>query len=141
MPRQKKQEEENLSYDRMLVQEELILEFTERICEFMDSHSISRSELARRLGKTKGFVSQLLGGGRNLTLRTIADVLYALHADFRFELNPSGYQATSENVLWFEDPAIWKACGDLCQRKDAALGTETCRVFDVELTENIEVNW
>jgi transcriptional regulator with XRE-family HTH domain len=30
------------------------------------------------MGKTKGFISQLLSGGRNLTLRTVADILHVL---------------------------------------------------------------
>ena len=54
------------------------MEVTETICELLEKEKISRKELADRLGKTKGFVSQLLNGGRNLTLRTVADILHVL---------------------------------------------------------------
>lgn len=63
---------------RLLRQEELILEITEVLSEALAKEGITKAELASRLGKTKGFVSQILAGGRNLTLRTIADVADAL---------------------------------------------------------------
>jgi len=65
-------------FRRLLAQEELILEVTETLCELLEKENVSRKDLADRLGKTKGFVSQLLNGGRNLTLRTVADILYVL---------------------------------------------------------------
>ena len=65
-------------FRKLLAQEELILEVTEVICGLLEQEKISRKELADRLGKSKGFVSQLLNGGRNLTLRTVADILHAL---------------------------------------------------------------
>jgi len=63
---------------RLLRQEELILEITESISAVMEAERITQAELARRLGKSKGRVSQLLAGDRNLTLRTISDVCDAL---------------------------------------------------------------
>lgn len=43
---------------------------------------ISRAELARRIGKSKPYVTQLLRAPSNLTLRTLADVAWALGARF-----------------------------------------------------------
>jgi len=65
-------------FRKLLAQEELILEVTETICDILENEKISRKELADRLCKTKGFISQLLNGGRNLTLRTVADILHVL---------------------------------------------------------------
>lgn len=64
-------------------QERVIFEITERICELMEQQNISRKELADRLGKTKGYISQLLDGQTNMTLRTISDVYLALDRAFR----------------------------------------------------------
>ena len=63
---------------RLFQQEGLVLEVTERICEVMDEKGISRSNLAKKLGKTKGYITQILSGHTNLTLRTTADVFTAL---------------------------------------------------------------
>lgn len=65
-------------FRKLLAQEELILEVTEVLCGLLEQEKVSRKELAVRLGKTKGFVSQLLNGGRNLTLRTVADIVHVL---------------------------------------------------------------
>jgi transcriptional regulator with XRE-family HTH domain len=73
-------------FARLLAQEELILEVTETLCALLEKEQVSRAELARRLGKSKGFVSQLLNGGRNLTLRTLADVLSVL--GYKLKMQP-----------------------------------------------------
>lgn len=70
---------------RLLRQEELILEVTEALSQALNQGGITKKDLAARLGKTKGFVSQLLAGGRNLTLRTIADVADALDCRIRIQ--------------------------------------------------------
>jgi len=68
---------------RLLNQEKLILEVTEALSEAIEERGLTRSEVAKRLGKTKGFVSQLLAGGRNLTLRTVADIADAIGISLR----------------------------------------------------------
>ncbi len=78
---------------RLLDQEELILQVTEMLCGLLAKEQITRQELAARLGKSKGFVSQLLNGGRNLTLRTLADILHVL--GYQLQLRP--YKRETEN--------------------------------------------
>lgn len=63
---------------RLLRQEELILEVTEALSQALAREQVTKKALADRLGKSKGFVSQVLAGGRNLTLRTVADLADAL---------------------------------------------------------------
>jgi cyanate lyase len=63
---------------QLLDQERLILQATERIVELMQEQNVTRTELAKRLGRTKGWISQLLAGETNFTLRTLADVFGAL---------------------------------------------------------------
>ncbi|MDD3580264.1 MAG: helix-turn-helix transcriptional regulator [Desulfobacca sp.] len=65
-------------FNRLMAQEDLIMEVTETLCKLMQEKGVSRTELAARLGKSKGFISQVLNGGRNLTLRTIADIAEVL---------------------------------------------------------------
>ena len=62
----------------LLRQEELILEATERLASVMAEKEISKAELARRIGKSKSYVTQCLNGSSNLTLRTLADLFGAL---------------------------------------------------------------
>lgn len=48
----------------------------------MEETQITRAELARRLGTSKGYVTQLLDGTANMTLRTVSDVFVALGREF-----------------------------------------------------------
>ena len=69
---------------RLLRQEELILQVTEELASVLDREGIKKAQLAEKLGKSKAFVSQIMNGGRNLTLRTLADVADAL--DYRIKV-------------------------------------------------------
>lgn len=53
---------------------------TELICELMQKKNVSRADLAKRIGKSKAFITQVLHGTRNMTLRTLADLAGALKA-------------------------------------------------------------
>ncbi|MGO9175693.1 MAG: helix-turn-helix domain-containing protein [Desulfobaccales bacterium] len=77
---------EDPEFAKLMAQGDLIMEVTETLCELLEKEKVSRKELADRLGKSKGFVSQLLNGGRNLTLRTLADILHAL--GYKVALSP-----------------------------------------------------
>jgi DNA-binding Xre family transcriptional regulator len=63
---------------KLAAQEMLIAEVTEAIWSMMQEAGITKTDLAARLGTTKGYVSQLLSGSRNMTLRTLSDVCWAL---------------------------------------------------------------
>jgi transcriptional regulator with XRE-family HTH domain len=92
---------EDEEFRRLFAQEDLILEVTETICELLENEKISRKELADRLGKTKGFVSQLLNGGRNLTLRTVADILHVLGYRASLTAHKEEVKRQESNVIEF----------------------------------------
>jgi transcriptional regulator with XRE-family HTH domain len=73
---------------RLLQQERTILDLTELICAVMEEQKVSRSDLARLLGKTKGYVTQLLDGRTNMTLRTMSDVFAVLGRELKFRAVP-----------------------------------------------------
>lgn len=90
------------NFDRLVRQEELILEATEKLTLALDEAGITRTELAARLGRTPGYVSQVFGGGRNLTLRTVADIAAALSMRPTLMLAPEN-GATSNGLQWTYD--------------------------------------
>ena len=73
---------------KLYQQERLILEVTELICELMEGAGVKKSELAERLGRSKGYITQLLDGRANMTLRTISDVLWALDSSLHVSSGP-----------------------------------------------------
>jgi transcriptional regulator with XRE-family HTH domain len=88
---------------RLLAQETLLLEAQEMVVELMQTAHMNRGQLARALGKSNGFVTQLLSGERNMTLRTLADLAGA--TGHRVELRatpseqPKRYPALGTSVL------------------------------------------
>lgn len=51
---------------------------TELIAGLMHDQKVTKSELAKSIGKSKAFVTQLLSGSRNMTLHTFAELAFAL---------------------------------------------------------------
>lgn len=72
--------------DRALAREDLIYNVTEDLLVLMERQAVSRKELARRLGRSKSYVTQLLSGARNMTLGTLSDICFALDAAPRIGL-------------------------------------------------------
>jgi transcriptional regulator with XRE-family HTH domain len=73
------------------VDEELSLLITQLMNEInwhMRERGLTRADLASRMGVSPGRISQVLSGGENLTLRTLASLAAALDARFETELRP-----------------------------------------------------
>jgi transcriptional regulator with XRE-family HTH domain len=69
---------ENTHGRKVSRQEQLLFDATELVSRAMADEGISRSELARRIGKSKAYVTQVLRGRNNMTLRTLSDLADAL---------------------------------------------------------------
>lgn len=65
----------------------LVTRLTNEVSWYMRERGLSRADLAARMGVSPGRVSQILGGGENLTLRTLAALSTALDARFGIELS------------------------------------------------------
>ena len=87
----------NSEFAKMIAQEDIILEVTEKIVELMQKENVTKTELAKRLGKSKGFITQLLNGNRNFTIRTIADIFYALGYTFRIVEEKYNHEQIQDN--------------------------------------------
>jgi transcriptional regulator with XRE-family HTH domain len=87
------------NYDALLEEERLILDATEAIQRLMDDQELTRVELARRIGSTKGNVSQLLDGNRNMTLRTLARLLGAVGHRGKIVTEPLSHRVSAPRPL------------------------------------------
>lgn len=94
---------------RLYQQERAILEFTELLCEILQEQNVTRSELARRLGKTKGYITQLLDGRANMTVRTMSDVLVALGRALHFQDAPLSATVQAAPLWPIREGLAWGA--------------------------------
>lgn len=85
--------QESVEGRRVFEQERLIVEVTEAIAALLKEQNVSRSELARRIGTSPAFVTKLLRGDNNFTLRTLSDVFFALNRGARISLGDLGENA------------------------------------------------
>ena len=73
---------------RLYQQERVILETSDLISDLLDQNGVTKAELAERLGRSKSYVTQLLNGRANMTLRTISDVMWALDSNLVISAAP-----------------------------------------------------
>jgi transcriptional regulator with XRE-family HTH domain len=71
---------------QIMAEEEFILDITEGIWEALEGKGWNKVQLAEALGVSRSHVTQLLNGNRNMTLRTLADIAFALGLKPRIEL-------------------------------------------------------
>jgi len=57
---------------------ELIMDVTESICGILERKNLERQALAKKMNKSKGFISQILNGSRNMTLGTLTEIARVL---------------------------------------------------------------
>jgi transcriptional regulator with XRE-family HTH domain len=73
---------------RRYAQNSLIVDVALALNKGLSAAGLSQRTLAERLGKTEGFVSQVLSGGSNITLRTLGDFAYGMNCDVDVALRP-----------------------------------------------------
>ena len=104
-------------FDRLSLfqQERLILDITELMQKALRASGMRRIDLAKKLGVSRGRISQILSGEGNLTIRTIADVFTAMGRhlstaieDLAVERN-NWYEVTCSEVVRLQRP--WMIAG------------------------------
>lgn len=69
-----------------------IIGFTERLVARMDEKGMSRVQLARKLGVSKSFVTKLLNGTPNLTIKTMVSVAQKVGCELDLDMFPKGFR-------------------------------------------------
>jgi len=72
---------DNLELRKYHQREKLILDVTELIAKLMNKHKINKTKLAGLLGVGNSYITQLLDGTSNMTLRTVSDVFTAIDSE------------------------------------------------------------
>ena len=75
-------------FERLVAEEDLILAVTDALTEALDEAHLSQADLAERLNLSAPRISQIFGGGNNLTLRTISNIANVLSLRPTFTLIP-----------------------------------------------------
>jgi transcriptional regulator with XRE-family HTH domain len=133
---------EDAEHMRLFQQERSIYEVTAMLEALLEAQGVSRTELAKRLGRTKGWVTQLLDGEANKTIRTVADVCAVLGQEFRsfhqpIQIGRKDQSAPSSNQSFIGTPdsggakAVVKLYNPGDFRREAKSSAETLPVANI----------
>jgi transcriptional regulator with XRE-family HTH domain len=76
-------------------EEGAILDFTEALWDAMEERGVTRSELARRLGTSQAYITRVLSGHANLTLKSMSKLAVALGLQLDVSLSPQQRPSTA----------------------------------------------
>jgi transcriptional regulator with XRE-family HTH domain len=89
----------NPEFRKEMAIESLVAEAAEAIAVLMEEQNLSKADVARRLGKSRAWVTQLLNGKANMTIRTLAEVTFVLGGEMTIQ--PAQKQsATARREPW-----------------------------------------
>lgn len=94
----KRDENFSESEKRYIKREKLIYNITEDLLLHLENEKISKKELAYKLGRSKSFATQILGGARNMTLRTLSDICHVLGLEPVVTLKKKGFPVGASGV-------------------------------------------
>lgn len=77
--------------------ESIKLEITEQIYLAMREQDISNAELARRLEKSRAYVTKILQGTANFTIESLVKIALALGCEWEFQLTPKRQEQNLED--------------------------------------------
>ena len=69
-----------------------IIDLNEKIIDMMAQRKVNRVERARRLGVSKAFITKMLNGNPNMTIKTINSLALALDCRLYLDFHPKGFK-------------------------------------------------
>jgi transcriptional regulator with XRE-family HTH domain len=84
--------------EREMAEEGLILDVSQQLFEVMEKDGVTKAELAKRLGCSKAYITKLLRGPSNMTLRKVAEVFHALGYVLKLKAAPAEEETDWECV-------------------------------------------
>ncbi|MBZ2187029.1 MAG: helix-turn-helix domain-containing protein [Bryobacter sp.] len=99
---------EDPEFRRLLAIEALVAEASELIARLMAEQNVSKADLARRLNRSRSWVTQLLSGKANLTIRTLAEVVHALDSEVKLQAQPPRLKGPGKPAATGWQPVVFK---------------------------------
>ena len=78
---------------------EKILDFNEKLVNIMQENGVNRAELAKRLGVSRPFVTKLLNGNPNMTIKTMVHLAHVINCNLHLDICPKYVQPKTLCVI------------------------------------------
>jgi transcriptional regulator with XRE-family HTH domain len=63
----------------------VMIEFTEMVCKFMEEQKMTRTDLAKKLDVSSAYITKLLRGNANVTLKTMVRLAKVFNKEIKIE--------------------------------------------------------
>lgn len=80
--------------------EHAVLDFTDAIERLMREQDVSRAELGRRIDTSQAYVTKVLSGESNFTVKSMVQLAHALDASIRIEVVRNADRQRQEYANW-----------------------------------------
>ena len=90
-----KQYVDNTKKSLIYWQELSILEFTEELARILEQKKLTQSDLAKKINKSAPYISKVMNGNVNFTLKTMTELARALDSIVHVHIAP-------ENAQWIK---------------------------------------
>jgi transcriptional regulator with XRE-family HTH domain len=127
---------EDPGFRRLLSIEALVAEASEAIAKLMAEQNVSKADLARRLNKSRAWVTQLLSGKANMTVRTLAEVVYTLDAEVKLHAQRPSWKKAGKPVGTGWQPVVFKM--DKCLLESPMVPEDLFRLQTNQMTSTQE---
>lgn len=114
-------EASSIEHKKLYAAEELSFNVTEDILIYMEDNNISKSELADRLNKSKSYISQLLSGSRNMTLRSLSDICFSLNIKPTVSFEDASKVLIEPKSILKKSPSNWQDVTTNCDQSSDIL--------------------
>ena len=104
---------EDPKFRELFAIESAVAEAAGLIAQAMAERGVSKADLAKRLGKSRAWVTQLLSGENNVTIRTLAQVLHVLGQELRLEQGGSKWGGRKTRSMPEQRGVLMKMTGKL----------------------------
>ena len=74
----------------------VMIEFTEMVCKFMDEQKMTRTDLAKKLDVSSAYITKLLRGNANVTLKTMVRLARVFNKEINIEFQ--NIESVSNNL-------------------------------------------
>lgn len=102
---------QNPEYRRLYAIEGVVTDAADLVSRLMEQQGVTKADLSRKLGKSRAWVTQLLSGKANMTIRTFAEVTHVLGAHVRLAAETQQSKQTSaasvkRGAIVYEIPGV-----------------------------------
>lgn len=112
--------------DREVLEESALAMAQATIQNAIDEAGISRADLARSMGRPRSFISTMLSGSHNLTIRTMSRALAACGFEIRFQHVPIVWNWKTETAIPSEEHLPAQAGSTMSTESPAGIVVPAC---------------